>query len=159
MPAFRDLRQFIEQVSALGELRTIRAADADLEVGAITEVAAQAETVPMLLFEQIHGCAPEYRVLTHLLSSPARENVVYGVPAELDDAQAMRVWKDRCRHVEPLAPRVVSDGPVLARVETGDEVDLTRLPFIRWHEGDGGRYLCATAAVTRDPDDGYINVG
>ena len=30
---------------------------------------------------------------------------------------------------------------------------------MRWHEHDGGRYMCATSCVTRDPESGYINVG
>ncbi len=41
----------------------------------------------------------------------------------------------------------------------GDDVDLTKFPWPRWHQRDGGPYICATAAVTRDPDSGYINVG
>jgi 4-hydroxy-3-polyprenylbenzoate decarboxylase len=32
-------------------------------------------------------------------------------------------------------------------------------PWVRWHEKDGGPYMCATSTVTRDPESGYVNVG
>ena len=35
-----DLREFLRGVEALGELKTVRKADWDLELGAITEISA-----------------------------------------------------------------------------------------------------------------------
>jgi 4-hydroxy-3-polyprenylbenzoate decarboxylase len=48
----------------------------------------------------------------------------------------------------------------LQNVVTGPNVDLTRFPAPRWHEGDGGRYIgTGCAVVTCDPDTGSVNVG
>ena len=52
---YRDLREFVEQVERIGELRRVEGADPDLEIGAITEVAAGSKSCPMLLFDRIQG--------------------------------------------------------------------------------------------------------
>ena len=52
---FRDLREFIGRVESLGEMRKIDGADWDLEIGAITEVAASSPGCPMVLFDNIKG--------------------------------------------------------------------------------------------------------
>lgn len=55
---------------------------------------------------------------------------------------------------------MVSDGPVLENVLKGDNVDLYKFPAPIWHEQDGGRYLgTGCAVITRDPDDGAVNLG
>ena len=61
--------------------------------------------------------------------------------------------------MKPVEPLYVENGPVKQNVMMGDDVDLTKFPWPRWHQRDGGPYICATAAVTRDPESGYINVG
>jgi 4-hydroxy-3-polyprenylbenzoate decarboxylase len=56
--------------------------------------------------------------------------------------------------------REVADGPVLEHIQRGAEVDLWKFPTPRWHEGDGGRYIgTGDIVVTRDPENGQINVG
>ena len=50
---FKDLREFIGRVESLGEMRKIDGADWDLEIGAITEVAASSPGCPMVLFDNI----------------------------------------------------------------------------------------------------------
>ncbi len=61
--------------------------------------------------------------------------------------------------MKPVEPLYVENGPVKQNVMMGDDVDLTKFPWPRWHQRDGGPYICATAAVTRDPESGYINIG
>src|SRR4029434_3217972 len=51
------------------------------------------------------------------------------------------------------------DGPIKENVFQDSDVDLTKLPWPKWHERDGGPYICATSSVTRDLESGYINVG
>src|ERR1700722_15894834 len=52
---YRDLRQFIELVEKMGDLRRIQGAALEFEIGAITEVAAGSESCPALLFSDIPG--------------------------------------------------------------------------------------------------------
>ena len=52
--SYRDLREWLDQVDQLGELRTIEGADWDLEIGAITEMARkEAKVPPCILFDSI----------------------------------------------------------------------------------------------------------
>lgn len=78
---------------------------------------------------------------------------------ELSDREAVRYWKERMKQFEPLPPVEVKSGPVTENVLLDKDVDLLKLPWPQWHERDGGKYMCATSVVTRDPDSGYLNVG
>lgn len=45
-------------------------------------------------------------------------------------------------------------------VLVGDAVDLFRFPAPKWHEKDGGRYIgTGCLVITRDPDEGWVNLG
>jgi 3-polyprenyl-4-hydroxybenzoate decarboxylase len=59
---YRDLREFIEQVDQLGALRRIDGADAAYEIGGVTEVAAGMANPPALLFDNIAGYKPGFRI-------------------------------------------------------------------------------------------------
>jgi 4-hydroxy-3-polyprenylbenzoate decarboxylase len=159
MTAFQDFREFLEASAKLGEVRTIRGAKADLEVGAVTEVANELRPVPLTVFEDIDGVGGDWRVATNFLGSDRRESLVYGIDPELPLAAAMRTWKERVKDFTGISPRFVNDGSVLEIGQEGDDVDITKLPFLRWHEGDGGGYLCGTAVTMCDPQTGYVNVG
>jgi 2,5-furandicarboxylate decarboxylase 1 len=51
----------------------------------------------------------------------------------------------------PVAPRVVTGGPVKEVVRTGDQIDLDALPRIVHHEGDAGVFLTAAISFARHP--------
>jgi UbiD family decarboxylase len=157
--AYAGLRDFIQIAGDLGELSVFSGASRELEVGAITEIAYGQPGSPMCLFTDIDGCGGDYRVLTNVLSGAARESRIYGTDPALPVAEAMRQWKARSQALEPVAPRMAVAGPVQENHRDGADVDLSSLPFLRWHEGDGGGYLCATAVTMRDPDSGYLNLG
>ncbi|HWP57028.1 MAG TPA: UbiD family decarboxylase [Candidatus Acidoferrales bacterium] len=156
---FNDLREYIAVLEQLGELRLVENASCDLEIGAITEVAARRENSPAVLFDSIQGFQKGYRVLTNLTSNRTRERLVFGVANDMDDREAVKYWKERLKGYKPIPPREVGSGPVKENVMRGEDVDLGVVPWVRWHERDGGPYMCATSVVTRDPDSGFINVG
>lgn len=58
---YRDLREFISSVDEMGLLRRVEGADAYLEIGGITEVAAARPESPMLLFDSIRGFPRGFR--------------------------------------------------------------------------------------------------
>ncbi|HEY7065367.1 MAG TPA: UbiD family decarboxylase [Chloroflexota bacterium] len=157
--AFADLREFIDAVEALGQLKRISGANPHLELGAITEVAATRKECPALLFDDLPGYPAGFRVMTNLTNHSRRERLLYGCPLELTDSEAIQWWKDQVLRVEPSPPVTVADGPVKQHVQLDDEVDLRQIPWVQWHEHDGGPYQCATSSVTRDPDSDYVNVG
>ncbi len=73
-------------------------------------------------------------------------------------------WRNRARVQRSLrqagAPVMVSSGPVKDNIVKGDDVDLYQLPVPKWNPLDGGRYIMTSGSVvTRDPDNGTLNVG
>ena len=156
---FNDLREFIAALEELGELKVVEKASLDLEIGAITEVAAGRENAPAVLFRSLEGFPKQYGVLTNMLANRVKERLVFGVANDMSDRDAVKYWKERLKEYQPLAPREVGSAPVKENIVRGDEVDLGKVPWVRWHERDGGPYMCATSVVTRDPDSGFINVG
>ncbi|HEX9443253.1 MAG TPA: UbiD family decarboxylase, partial [Candidatus Binatia bacterium] len=156
---FHDLREYLSTLEKIGQLKVLEGAACELEIGAITEMAALKADAPAVLFDSIPGHPKGFRILTNFLSHRTRERLVYGVDPSLSDSEAVKFWKNKLKTVAPVEPRWVESGPVKENVMTGDGVDVTKFPWPRWHQRDGGPYTCATAAVTRDPDSGYINVG
>jgi UbiD family decarboxylase len=58
----------------------------------------------------------------------------------------------------PIAPRIVSSGPVQEVVLTGPDVDAGRLPISRHFTQDAGRYISSGILVCKDPDTGVRNL-
>ena len=156
---FTDLRQYVATLEKLGQLKVIEGASCELEIGAITEMATSQANSPAVLFDSIPGHKKGFRVLTNFLAHKTRERMVYGVDENLTDSEAVKHWKNKLKTFSPTEPKQIESGPVKENVMVGDDVDLTKFPWPRWHQRDGGPYICATAVVTRDPDSGYINVG
>jgi 4-hydroxy-3-polyprenylbenzoate decarboxylase len=158
--AFGDLRDFIEAARAIGDVKEIHGAHWDLEIGALTEIFAGRERFPLLLFDQIPGYPPAYRVASNLVSHPRRNALVIGAPPDMSRTDLVKRWREVLKGFTPIPPRVVSEGPLFENVRTGDQVDMTIFPVPRWHELDGGRYIgTACCVIARDPDEGWVNVG
>ncbi|WP_211261211.1 UbiD family decarboxylase [Pseudonocardia acaciae] len=162
MTAFRDLRHYVDNLTArLGqdEVKVVRGADWDLEIGCITELGAEAEG-PALMFDDIPGYPSGFRVFTNFMGTPARTAVALGLPPDTPKLDIVRAWQGMSRRLEPTPPVEVATGPVLENVLEDDKVDLTAFPTPRWHDGDGGRYIgTACMVLARDPDTGWVNAG
>ncbi len=157
--AFRDLREFIDVVQAGGELRLIKGAHWDLEIGCITELMAEREG-PLLLFDSIPGYPEGFRIVTNFLATPRRFAQALGLPHDLPKMEILKAWREKSRRLEYLPPVEVASGPVTENVVEGEDIDLEKFPAPKWHELDGGRYIgTADMVITRDPKSGWINVG
>lgn len=49
--------------------------------------------------------------------------------------------------------------PVHEVVWTGDDIDITKLPFLVHQELDAGKYITSAATISRDPESGRLNAG
>src|SRR5918993_2587988 len=123
---YKDLREYIAAADKLGELRVVNGADWDLEIGAITEVAARADHPKVVLFANIKGYPKGYRVLTNPVCSAATTGLAFGLDPSLSGMEMIRAWKERLQGQTPLKPVEVSDGPIAQNVESGDKVDLLK---------------------------------
>ncbi|MDH5750114.1 MAG: UbiD family decarboxylase, partial [Rhodospirillales bacterium] len=112
-------------------------------------------------FDEIPGYPKGFRVLTNFFGA-TRQNMTLGFPTNLTKVELSNSFLEKYRDAvaNPIPHRVVNDGPVLENVLRGDDVDVLKFPTPKWHDEDGGRYIgTGSFNVTRDPVEGWINVG
>ena len=159
-----DLREFLAAVDSAGQLKTVKGAHWDKEIGAVTEVLyrQKVDQAPALIFDDIPGYPNGMRCLYGMLGSPARLALALGMDAKVgDDRMSMlnSVRRTMATH-KPIPPRIVSNAAVLENIIEGDDVDMFKFPVPIHHEADGGRYIgTACGVITRDPDSGRVNMG
>lgn len=155
-----DLREWLEQLEAAGELKRISAlVDWDRELGAITRKNFDRDG-PALLFKRIKGYEQGRcrRLFTGGLASPRRMALMLGLDKEAPLKEIIE--KTRQRFKERIKPVPLASGPVKEVILKGEDVDLLELPVPKWHHQDAARYICTLCGIiTRDPDTGIINVG
>jgi UbiD family decarboxylase len=157
-----DLRTWLAEVEQLGELRHVRGADWNLELGAISELNVKKDVPPALLFDEVKGYPRGFRVLTCSTSSPARLSSILRLPLQRTHHGLVETLRGKPAQWQAAASRfpatVVKSGPALEHVDR--EVDALKFPSPLWHELDGGRYIgTGCSVVTRDFDSEWINVG
>jgi UbiD family decarboxylase len=155
---WQDLRQYLDRLAALGDLKTIPGATWEEDIGAITELMTERQG-PALLFDDIPGYPKGYRVASNLFTTARRTAIVVGVDPEPQHTIAERV-REVLGRLRPIPPEVVRGGPILENVLTGDAIDLFKFPTPKWHENDGGRYIgTGVCVIQRDPETDVVNVG
>ena len=181
---YDDLRDFLAQLEARGELRRIKTpVDTHLEM---TEIADRVLCAggPALLFERpvTRGVAQAIPVLANLFGTPQR--VAMGMGEEVADGD----WSTPLREVgnllaylkepEPpkglkdawdklpvlkqvlnMAPKEVRSAPCQQVVWSGDEVDLAKLPIQHCWPGDAAPLITWGLVVTRGPHKKRQNLG
>src|ERR1043165_5944000 len=91
---WRDLREWLQLVETLGELKHVRGANSEEDIGAVTEMLDHAEESPCVLFDEIPNFKAGYRVLVNGMGSRKRQAVTLG----LDPAEASHeIGRASCR--------------------------------------------------------------
>ena len=181
---YEDLRDFIRQLEARGQLKRIKVpVDTHLEMTEIADRVLRAGG-PALLFEQpvTRGVPQAIAVLANLFGTP--ERVAWGMGEELPDGDWQRPLREVGRLLaflkepEPpkglkdawekwpvlkqvlnMAPREVRSAPCQQVVWQGDEVDLGRLPIQHCWPGDAAPLVTWGLVVTRGPHKKRQNLG
>ena len=157
---YQDLRDWIQIADEMGELKTLKGCDWNLEIGAITEIVAHKEDGPAVLFEDIKGYPKGYRVLSNSLSSRKRLALTLGLPSGETKMDFVKIWKDNYKKVKPIPPKFVEKSPLFDNVYREGDIDMFKFPTPKWHDKDGGRYIgTGSVDITRDPDEGWVNYG
>src|SRR3989442_10557722 len=124
-----DLRGWLRQVEALGELVRIREpVDPIEEMSALTYMVGKRPGSPALLFENPRG-GEGYRHLWNLLGSSTRRiALALGEPPAATRLELIRALREKLKR--RVAPVDVAPGtaPVNERVLTGSEVDMAAVP-------------------------------
>ena len=158
---YDDLREWIAEAEALGEVRVKRGLNWREDIGMVTELVCHGDTPPCVIFEDIPDSLPGSRVLVNFFGGK-RKNMTLGFPPEFSKLALSEAYRQHyTSSLELLAPKVVESGPIFDNIMTGDAIDVTRFPTPVWHEEDEGNRYIGTGSydVTRDPDEGWINCG
>ncbi len=157
---FGDLRRWLEELERRNDLRVVHGANAEEEIGAATDVLQHTVDAPAVMFDQVPGYDPGFRVLVNSFGSTDRIALTLGIPTGLGKVRTSDAWRQKIRGLKPLPPVEVTDGPVMQNVRRGADVDMTQFPAPVWHPADGGRYIgTGSYDITRDPDEGWVNLG
>ncbi|MFB3885850.1 MAG: UbiD family decarboxylase [Thermodesulfobacteriota bacterium] len=158
---FNDLREYIREVKKVDRCKIFEGADWDLEIGTLTEIEASDPNSPLLIFDQIKGYLPGYRVVTNFIHTPRRFALMTGLPAGATAMDLVKAWRQKVKPgFKPIPPVELKTGPIKENVHLGADIDLFEFPAPKWHELDGGRYIgTGHMVVQKDPDEGWVNLG
>ncbi|HET7598071.1 MAG TPA: UbiD family decarboxylase, partial [Burkholderiales bacterium] len=172
---YRDLREFLAQLEARGELKRIAVeVDPRLEMTEIADRVLKARG-PALFFERPKGHA--IPVLANLFGTPERVALGMGrdsvgalrelgeLLAYLKEPEPPRGLKDvwdklpLVKQILSMSPRVVSGAPCQEIEWEGADVDLGRLPVQTCWPGDAGPLITWGLVITRGPNRARQNLG
>jgi 4-hydroxy-3-polyprenylbenzoate decarboxylase len=158
--AYDDLREWLAMAERLGEVRTVKGANCEEDIGLAAEAVLRAEHGPCVVFEDIPECRKGFRLLLNMFAG-TRRNMTLGFPDHLTKWELSDAYREAYLKEQRIVPHVmVDDGPVLENIMMGDDVDVTLFPAPKWHEKDGGRYIgTGTYSITRDPEENWLNAG
>ncbi|OLO25224.1 hypothetical protein BTR23_25230 [Alkalihalophilus pseudofirmus] len=155
-----SLRDWIEKVEKLGELKKGEGVHWDLEIGALSDIVQKGVEKPALLFDSVPGYPKGYRVLANPFSTLKRIAVTLNWPLEWKEEEMIAEWRRTFSNMDLIPHETVDSGPVMENVLIGDDINLLSFPTPKWNEKDGGRYIGTGCAVAlKDPDSGWVNVG
>ncbi|WP_282146538.1 4-hydroxy-3-polyprenylbenzoate decarboxylase [Alteromonas stellipolaris] len=172
---YKDLRDFIHQLEAKGELvRISQPIDTDLEMTEIADRTLRAGG-PALLFENPKNHSMP--VLANLFGTPERVAMGMGqtsvaalrevgeLLAYLKEPEPPKGLKDLWqklpvfKQVLNMPAKVVKKAPCQEVVLTGDDVDLGKLPIQRCWPGDAAPLITWGLSVTKGPHKNRQNLG
>jgi hypothetical protein len=156
----QDLRSWLAAMEAAGEVRVVRGAEREREIGGIVDIYQRRMGNPAVLFDDIPGYPRGHRVLANILTSVRRINLTLGLGDYATEMDLVRYWRRYMKEAKTIPPVTVSTGAVCENVREGNDIDIFTIPTPRWHEHDGGYYIgTGCMVIMRDPDSGWINYG
>lgn len=172
---YKDLRDFIRQLEAKGELvRITQPIDTDLEMTEIADRTLRAGG-PALLFENPKN--HDMPVLANLFGTPERVAMGMGqesvealrevgkLLAYLKEPEPPKGLKDLWeklpvfKQVLNMPAKVLKKAPCQEVVRTGDDVDLSKIPVQRCWPGDAAPLVTWGLSVTKGPHKKRQNLG
>jgi len=139
------LRNFIDELETKGELTKItKPVSTDYEMAGI--IAALGEKP--VFFEDVKESAVP--VVAGLVSSKERICRSMGITKDQLLPKLLSAIEN------PQPPQLVQNAPCQEVIEP--DVDLTKLPIMRYTERDGGKYIASAVAVIKDPESGIRNM-
>ena len=88
---YDDLREWLVQAEALGEVEHIKGASWQEEIGHAVEIGLHADSAPCLLFDEVPGCSKGHRVLAGFFGG-TRKNMTLGFPPEMNKLELSQAF-------------------------------------------------------------------
>lgn len=161
----RNLRVFLEELEKNGQLATVKSeVDTSLEASAFSAKSYQ-KAGPALHFQNLKGFPDSFSLVSGMFTGPGNlylEKTKYWYRPAL--AMGLKIpitykgFLDACmeRIAHPILPLEIETGPAKDKVQTGADVDLSELPFLFLHKGDGGRYGTLQTLIVKDYDTDWV---
>ncbi len=141
----QDLRTWLGQIEAAGELQVIKGANREEEIGGIVDFYQRQAGNQAVLFDDVPGYASGYRVLANILTSIRRINLTLGLPLEASNMALVNYWRKYMKEGKTIPPVTVPTGLLMQNVSRGADVDLLKIP------APNPSGTSTTAAITSAP--------
>src|SRR5438552_1077430 len=149
--SYRGLREWLAEVEEIGELRTVRGATWEEDIGRIAEMLVHTEGAPAVVCDEIPGYPKGFRVLVNSTSERSRLAITLGLDPNISTEGLMDWFENRIDSMKPMPVRYVDSGPIMENIDEGDDIDVLKFPTPKWHPIDGGRYI-GTGCELQDVD-------
>ena len=137
---YEDMREWIIEAEKLGELRVVKGASWEEDIGLAAEVVQHDENAPCIVFDDVPGCPPGFRMLINFFAGK-RKCMTMGFPTEWNKLELTDGVHKHMKSVESIPHKIVDTGSVFENILEGDEIDIEKFPAPMWHDKDGGRYI------------------
>lgn len=152
--AFKDLREFLAKLEEMGQFIRLKTELEDgYEVSALGWELSDRGGGPAILFK-IRGY--DTPVVANIHGTLQRNVIALGLePADTMEKNFVILRNHMARALATkeawIEPEIVKTGPCQEVVLTGNEVNLKKLPVLKWNPMDGGPYITLPNVITRDP--------
>src|SRR5919204_2929642 len=119
-----DLREWLAQTEAAGELQKVSGANREEEIGGIVDIYQRQANNQALLFDEIPGFPKGYRVAANILTGVKRIALTMGMPAEATEIDLVNYWRRYLPDAKSIPPGTGKTGPILDHVSSGAEINL-----------------------------------
>nr|ART38248.1 F336 [uncultured bacterium]ART38974.1 H318 [uncultured bacterium] len=162
---YRDLNEYIDTLERAGKLQRItRPIDKDTQMHPLVRLqfrGLEEKDRKAWLFENITDAKGRTYDMPLVLCAMAGSSDIYALGLQCTVEEIPRRWDHAQAH--PIAPVIVSSGPVHEQILRGDDLKercLSRLPIPISTPGfDNAPYTTASHWISKDPDTGLHNVG
>ncbi|TMH64891.1 MAG: hypothetical protein E6H57_15575 [Betaproteobacteria bacterium] len=120
-----DLRDWLAQMEAAGELQKVSGANREEEIGGIVDIYQRAANNKAVLFDDIPGFPRGYRVAANILTGVKRIALTMGMPPESTEIDLVNYWRRYLTEAKSIPPATVKNGPILEHVYSGAEINLS----------------------------------
>ena len=114
---YNDLREWLALAERLGEVRMVKGANCEEDIGLAAEAVLRAENGPCVVFEDIAGCPKGFRLLMNMFAG-TRRNMTLGFPDHLTKWELSDAYREAYLQDQKVVPHViVADGDCAAPQE------------------------------------------